>query len=82
MKILSATRQHLTQEMKNIIKEHFKEEYQVWKEEGQKNLTGEYYLTVCEDVEISKDDEDYISVAISKDGNDGGYLHVYGMREK
>jgi hypothetical protein len=67
--------------MKRIIHEAFREEYQTWKDQGQKNLTGQYTLTVCENVELGKDDE-YISIPIEKDGTDGGYLHVYGMREK
>lgn len=80
VRIVSAVGQKITPDMKRAIHDAFREEYKTWKESGQKNLTGQYTLTVCEAIQRATDDE-YVSIPIEKDGSDGGYLHVYGWRE-
>jgi len=37
---------------------------------------------VCEQILPSADPDDYVALALTdEDGNDGGYLHVYGWKE-
>lgn len=80
MKIIPHENQKLTRDMKKEIKDAFHEEYQIWKHDGQKYLGGNYELSIGEKIQIAEYDE-YISIGMMKDGNDAGYLHVYGYSE-
>jgi hypothetical protein len=63
-----------------MIEKEFQKQFKIWKREGQENLEGSYSLGVCEKVEVGKK-TDYVSIPISHEGEDGGYLHVYGLKE-
>ena len=79
--IYSETGQKLSREIKNIIKEYFEAEFQIWEEQGQENIKGNYYLGIWENIKISQDIEKYIAIPIEfgDSRQDGGYLEVYGL---
>ena len=80
-RIISEKNQKIPHEIKTIINDYFVAEFMEWKEMGQENLSGVYTLTVCEEIEKGSP-VDFVSLIITKNGQDGGYLHVYGLREK
>ena len=78
--IISNTKQDLKNEIIEKIITEFQTEYESWENQKQECIHGDYTLAVCENVELAEDTE-YISIPIDFDGLDGGYLHVYGLRE-
>ncbi|MDE1816802.1 MAG: hypothetical protein KGI11_09640 [Thaumarchaeota archaeon] len=82
VRIVSQERQRLSSEMKSKILKAFFIERKQWKNEGQpkENLEGVFQLTVCEKIKMGTKD-DIISIPIDHEGEDGGYLHVYGIVE-
>ena len=62
-------------------KPEFETEFESWENQKQECIHGDYALTICENVELAEDTE-YVSIPIDYDSQDGGYLHVYGMRVK
>lgn len=80
VRIFSYEKQRVTRKIRSMIKNEFQKQFKVWKTEGQEYLEGSYSLGICEKIQIGKKDE-YVSIPISHEGQDGGYLHVYGLRE-
>ena len=73
--------QKITQKISSLIQYELMQQMKIWENEGQTDLDGRYVLTICE--KIQKGDlNEYISIPIEYDKQDGGYLHVYGMRVK
>lgn len=79
--IKSQVGQKLTSEIKSKIKDAFWTAFNEWEEEGQTDLDGQYILTVCENIQVSENEEDFIAIPIDFEDRDGGYLEVYGLRE-
>ena len=78
--IESITKQELKNEIIEKIIIEFETEFESWENQKQECIHGHYTLTICENVELAEDTE-YVSIPIDYDGLDGGYLHVYGLRE-
>ena len=78
--IESITKQDLKNEIIEKIIIEFETEFESWENQKQECIHGHYTLTICENIEIAQDTE-YVSIPIDYDGLDGGYLHVYGLRE-
>ena len=86
VRIKSMLSQKLDKKIKSMILEDFWDSYAEWKADGQKNISGDYRLTLYEEIEFTGDyDHDSISVSIEKYGeydmDDGGYMQVFGLRE-
>ena len=67
--------------MSSSIQYELMKQMKIWENEGQNDINGRYVLTICEKIEKGNIDE-YVSIPIDYDGQDGGYLHVYGLRVK
>ena len=78
--IESITKQELENEIIEKIITEFETEFESWENQKQECIHGHYTLTICENIEIAQDTE-YVSIPIDYDGLEGGYLHVYGLRE-
>ena len=79
--IKSNTKQDLENEIIEKIITEFETEFESWENQKQECIHGDYTLNVCENVELAEDTE-YVSIPIDYDSQDGGYLHVYGLRVK
>ena len=79
--IESITKQELENEIIEKIIIEFETEFESWENQKQECIHGHYTLTICENIEIAQDTE-YVSIPIDYDSQDGGYLHVYGLRVK
>ncbi len=86
VRIKSMLSQKLDQKIKSEILDEFWGQYANWKADGQKNISGDYRLTLYEEIEFTGNyDDDFITVSIEKYGeydmDDGGYMQVFGLRE-